>query len=390
MIDLALAALSILLLYGVEISVSSKIKKRANERHYRKLQDNFPYERAAMIIRCGAIAPLAAILMSFMCLLMAFVIDHAYMGLVKAEAQRCADSGALAGAGALHVNNALELTKIGIGVTYTGEGHDTARQFVDLHVNNVRPGDYTTDPNSWNTEGGDIIVGRFQDGVMTPDDVQPNAVQVTIHIRRDHTNGSAGLFFPNLNGIFETSQTAIARVDYPTLLPFTTSEDKWNTLASGGDGDNFGDDGIPEVFIFPGAWNGVGMPPGNFGAIQIGANSSAATLMRQIDKGPSANDMAFHGNQISVGDTVSGQTGMVATVEKAFMGGSGDYEGIIGQPRFLALYSSASGNGTNSQFVIKKFVAVKIMHVDLQGNTKYLAVQPITEGSNVHQLRLVK
>ena len=242
--------------------------------------------------------PLAAFLFPFLCLLMAFIIDYAFMGLVKAEAQRCADAGALAGAGALHVNNQLELTKIGVGPTYTGEGHDTARQFVDLHLENVRTGDYTTEPNTWNAEDGDVVVGRFIDGVVVPDETTPNAVQVTIHLRDSHTNGSAGLFFPGFNGLFEVSQTAIAQVDYPTLLPFTMSEEKWATLVGGGDGDNFGDDGIPEVFIFPGAWNGVGMPLGNFGAIQIGPDGSAATLMEQIEKGPTADDMAYHGNQI--------------------------------------------------------------------------------------------
>ena len=95
------------------------------------------------------------------------------------------------------------------------------------------------------------------------------------------------------------------------------------------------------------------------------------------------------------GMMISGKTGINTTVKDAFNGGWNIsdlryYEGIIGHPRYLPVYSNVTGNGTNSQFTISKFVGVRIMAVNMQGNNKWITLQPIEETKNLMSVRLTR
>lgn len=339
--------------------------------------------------RTGAMGVFAAITLPLIVAILAFCVDLAYIGLVKAEAQRVADSAALAGCGAMFASHDGELSRYSLGAPHTGLAYLTAKRFVDLHDENVRPGDYVVEPNDFNFETGDIVVGRFAFGLFTATDSAQNAVRVRIRLFDTHENGSLVLFFPGLHSTFTTTISATAQIDYPTLLPFAASEEIW-TIGGTADVYPLGEpDGIPEIIVYPGAWNGEGMPPGNFGAIQLGPTASATTLIRQIESGPSPTDLAWHNNELIAGDTVTGSTGLNATIQKPIEG-SLDYSGVIGLPRYLMLYSDASGVGTNAEFTITRFVAIKIVGVNLRGAKKFLAVQPLPNATALHSLRLVQ
>ena len=367
--------------------------------------------------RRGATIVLICLLATFLCACVAFAVDVGYIALARSELQRTADAAALAGAQELYP---FEGTASEIYSFYLEpdpvEVREEAREFAakngggKLRANSnadtnatENHAEFVLNENTANAPDGDIVIGRIyapniQTEQLIPDEVSPNSVQVTARLADNHTNGSLSLFFSRVLGIDDTgvTATATASVIHASLLPFATSEDKWRTLATGGDGDNFtyddgvisGGDGVPEIEIYPDLrWDGADLPPGNFGALAIGTNTSnAATLRRQIDQGPTASELNFHGN-LSNGSIVSGQTGISATVKTAFEGGwdTSDlrhYSGIVGHPRYLPIYSTVTGVGTNSQFTIVKFVAVRVVDIDLKGKNKFVRMQPIPDTTN--------
>src|SRR5262249_1150560 len=149
----------------------------------------------------------------------------------------------------------------------------------------------------------------------------PNSVQVKV--RRDAVaNGSLSMFFAKALGInsrdLEATATAtfkdrivgfkIQAPGYDTckLLPFALDVNTWNDVLAGNGPDVFsrnestgavtsGSDDIHECMLFPlsnGSSGSGGLPPGNFGTVDIGApNNSTADLVRQITYGPNAADL---------------------------------------------------------------------------------------------------
>ncbi|HYW78843.1 MAG TPA: hypothetical protein VE890_04665, partial [Thermoguttaceae bacterium] len=188
-------------------------------------------------------------------------------------------------------------------------------------------------------------------------------------------------------------------------------------LASGGDqfaytpgeeslGVSPGGDGIPEVVMFPGPWNGEGLPPGNFGVLDIGPSGGVMeTLRRQVDAGPSVEDMESHPGGLSAGTQLSGRTGIKSSSKHSFLGGWADarqFAGILGRPRQLPLYESATGNGANAVFTLSRFVAVRVMAVQIDGRwrTEFedtegdevtgIMVQPLRKSSDLIQVQLTR
>jgi hypothetical protein len=126
--------------------------------------------------------------------------------------------------------------------------------------------------NDANESTGDIVLGRlYNHGNLDESmDLAPpvvNSVRAVVRMTDNHTNGSLPLFFAPALGtdVANLQATATATVWYPALLPFATSVENWETLDSGGIGDNFGrtprgvtfgisaeGDGNPEIVMFPG------------------------------------------------------------------------------------------------------------------------------------------
>ena len=197
---------------------------------------------------------------------------------------------------------------------YNGGGHYQGTRGTEPSVQLLDNDEYETSLQQ-HVLRGDVVTGRIHDASLQslpliPTEVSPNTVQVTLRLADDHRNGSLPLFFARALGINDTNvqATASATLIHASLLPFATSVGKWESLQNGGDGDNFASnntvnvtsgegDGIPEITIFPDLqWDGTDLPPGNFGALSIGREtSSAADLRRQIDQGPTPAELAYHG-----------------------------------------------------------------------------------------------
>ena len=374
--------------------------------------------------RAGNILVFSVLMMVVMCGVLAFAVDLGYLYTLRTELQRSADAAALAGVAALYQpEGSLES-----GSYYLAPDPDAARiesrRFV--RINPVKERSVDVDLNLANDPAGDIGVGRLnppRDRLALLDTAfdPPNTVQVTIPLSASHANGSVALFFARVLGINtgEPRASAAATAWYPALLPFATSETNWQRLDQDGDGDNYayepgqgsfgvvpGSDGQHELIMFPGSWDGGDLPPGNFGLIQVGPEGGTLeAVRRQIDAGPSVDDMASHGGQLAAGDRVPGRTGIKSSSKHAFLGGSADgrdFDGMLGRPRQLPLYESVSGNGDNAEFVLARFVAVRVMAVkiDARWRTTYqdtdgeeitaIMVQPLSGSEDLLQVQLTR
>lgn len=369
-----------------------------------------------MEVRKGNILVLTAMMMVVMAAFMAFAVDLGYLYTVRTELQAAADAAALAAAGAMYESpNSLETS-----VYYQPpDPHDT-RAVASDYVKKNGAGGYrgggTNDEylrvnwNSDNDPDGDIVIGRLNvpsdfSESLTPTETTPNSVRVRIPMNDAHLNGSVPLFFAPVLRIFTANLAAeaVATVEFPTLLPLTTSEDKWDSLSSGGDGDNYAynpgnitsePDGVSEIQIFPdNHWDGNGMPPGNFGALEFGGVEGTDILRRQIDMGPNEAEVAYHGGTFESEMVISGKTGVNGDIKTAFVGGNADYRvyaGILGKTRYIPIYSDVTGNGSNSQFTISQFVAVRVMAVKMTGNPKWIMLQPVTQRSDLVNLHITR
>jgi len=374
--------------------------------------------------RRGTVLILSIGLMAAMFCVLALANDLGYLCLMRTRLQRSADSAALAGAATLYpVERTLESQWYYLGPDPEASRHE-ARRFVRANPATTGPLDVAL--NLENLDPGDIVVGRLhypQDLAepLDPNFDPPNSVRVTIPLAAAHANGAVALFFGRVLGIMESEAkaSATATVWYPALLPFATSVSNWESLAAGAAGDNFayqpgqgsfglaaGADGLPEVTMFPGPWAGDGLPPGNFGLLQIGAEGGVLeAIRRQIDTGPSAADMDVHGGALAADDPLPGRTGLKSASKHAFLGGWADgrtFGGMLGRPRVLPLYKSVTGNGNNGTYTLDRFVAVRIMavridnrwrtgHEDTEGNEiTAVAVQPLGNQNELVQVQLTR
>ena len=367
---------------------------------------------------------LSVFLMVVMFGVLALANDLGYLCLMRTRLQRAADSAALAGAAALYpVESSLENEWYYLAPN-PDSCREEARRFVRANPATTKPLD--VELNFENADPGDIVVGRLhypRDPTETLDLAfdPPNSVRVTIPMSDTHVNGAVTLFFARALGIVdaEAEASATATIWYPALLPFATSAANWESLTGDGGEDDYayepgrgsfgiepGSDGLPEVTMFPGPWDGEGMPPGNFGLLQVGGDGGVLeAIRRQIDSGPSVEDMDVHDGALSAGDQVPGQTGIKSSSKHAFLGGEADgrtFGGMLGRPRMLPLYQSVTGNGANSTYVLSRFVAVRIMalkidrrwrtqHEDTEGEEiTAIAVQPLSSPDGLVQVQLTR
>jgi Flp pilus assembly protein TadG len=358
--------------------------------------------RAAMII-------LFAVLLPVILVICAVVVELVRLRHVKSQLQATADAGALAGAARLRITSSeLETTTFSL----SGEGSSDIRPTVQAvvaknTVAHLSPiSQYVEVLANWlNDTNGDIVLGNFTSQGFNVSTSVIDAVKVTVRFQAGHPNGLLPLFFGTIltRSHTEFSATAIAGVERPTLLPFLVYQPQWDFLMAGNGLDLFSvdvtthtvtsaPDGIFETAVFPNDWDGLNMPPGNFGWFQLGPDSDTTTIIRQLDAGPNEADMAYFGGQLSAGDFVSGVTGMRTATDVGFLGGEYNgttYAGILGKPRLIALYDYATGNGKNAQFRITKFVLARVVFADLTGQGLGVVIQPITQNQDPNKVRLL-
>lgn len=348
--------------------------------------------------RRGVILFLTLFLMVFLLGMVAFAVDLGFYASTKTEMQRAADSAAIAAAWDL-----IELAPPGATRSLSDEIGNARDRAVSYVSSNAVAGGAAIDGNSSNSASGNVVIGYLANDAQTSATMefgnqnQFNAVQVTVR-KNAQQNGEVPLFFArvwNMTGL-EAQGTATAALvnnfgGFATpsngsnlqILPFALDEDTWSDLLQGNGDDDWkwnvstgrvepGRDGVLEFNLYP---QGTGSP-GNRGTVDIGSsNNSTADLSRQIVQGISPADLAYLGGSIKFDSqgtlTLNGDTGISAGVKD-------ELASIIGQRRIIPIFQSVTGPGNNAQYVITKFVGVRIMAVQLTGKMsgKYLKVQP--------------
>jgi hypothetical protein len=228
-------------------------------------------------------------------------------------------------------------------------------------------------------------------------------------MRRDSTaNTPVNLFFARVLGINNVNCTATATAAFlqssnitgfsgsgGRLLPIAIDVNYWNTfLATGRSPDGTlndayaanlptstsaapnnvtnGADNIPEFNnVYPNNTS-----PGNFGLVSIGAPATDTPTYRGwIDNGPSASDLSYFGpNGLqatpSAPATLSGGPGLKSTLVS-------DLQAAIGQPRAMLLFSSYTGQGSNTTYTVVGFAGITIVKATGSGNNIEIDVQPM-------------
>jgi len=368
--------------------------------------------------RRGAVAPLAALLMTLLVGMLAFSIDIGYICSVEAELQNAADSAALAAAQQLQT----------LFVQYYSPG-----QWQQLQIYNQATRD-TANPNSpiptaqrfaaANQAGGvnvqvlsSDISFQYYDGTNAPVPASfptqfPNTVTVTT--RRDNTaNGSLGLFFAQIFGIGSANLTATASAtiyagDVSSLqviqgvdahiLPVALDVNVWTNYANG----NFtspwlagntstGPNGNPQLQVYPFGTN----TPGSFGLVDTGVPSNNAPAFRNwIDDGSTPNDISYLLSNNLLPVSVSQPEpwkvgpGLTSTLVSNF-------QSQMGVPNLIPLfqpvnpppstpppidpgpnYQAVTGTGQNATYTIVGFVGVTITQATGSGSNMNISIQP--------------
>jgi Flp pilus assembly protein TadG len=337
----------------------------------------------------------------------ALAVDAGRLYLGKTELQVAADAAALAGANELlnemRIYGAAEMPAI-----FQAARQQAGAVAGSNPVLGIGP---LIDYNAANATGGDLVIGHLPhlyntgESMSFVDPAEFNAVKV--RVRRDESyNGSVALMFARVLGLQTADLVAEATAAFQygivgfrvtpdtgnaSLMPLALRETVWEDLMGTLAGENSiyednwaydpvaehvtpGQDGLPELNLYPGSGDGQ-LPPGNFGTVDIGgANNSAADIVRQLLEGVSAEDLSYHGGELSLANgpiTLTGDTGLSAGIEDAL-------EAAVGQARTIPLFSEVSGVGDNSIFTIVRFVGVRIMYVKLTGpmNRKCVMLQP--------------
>ena len=352
--------------------------------------------------RRGTVAILACLLMTVLLGMLAFSVDLSYLANSRAELQRTADSAALAACYQL-VYKGTPGTPVNLA-TNVANMPTVAGQYAGLnHVCNGAPA----------LAASDVVVGFMANpnqpgGTINTSADQNlfNSVQVTVR-RTAAENGQIPTFFSSVFGISGQNASATATaalignfngLGVPSkngggsanlmLLPFALDKQTWDAMLAGDtsvstDVWNYnsggqvvsGSDGIREVNLFP---QGTGSP-GNRGTVKIGTNNnSTATVVNQIINGISPAEMANYPNSQL---TFDGSGNLFLGANPGISAGfKSALASIIGQTRFIPIFTSVTGNGNNAQYDIVAFVGVRVMDVNLTGsmNSKHLTIQPAT------------
>ena len=349
--------------------------------------------------RRGAIVVLAAFLMVPMIAMAAFAIDLGALFVFRAELQRSADAGALAAAAEM-----LEASLSGETWGSQQDRHvrDTARQFVELNF--VARKSPTIEINTEQSPDGDLLFGEVVNWDAAGAKFQANrggeynAVQVRVS-RSDRINGEVPLFFAKVFGMHSSEAEASATAAFVTrmrgfrvpyvngqpqnlpLLPLAISEETLEGMLRGDGPDAYSwdngthqvsgeTDGKYEADLFP-ERSGAS---GNWGLVDLGSpKSSPETLQRQIRDGLTPAEVDYHGGALALDHqgelALSGDPGLeTGIIEPAL-------QDILGQPRIVPVYRSASGNGTNAEYTITGFAGICVVSVELTSGNKSVRIQ---------------
>lgn len=338
--------------------------------------------------RRGAIAVLAAFTLVVMLAMVAFAIDIGVILVAKSDLQRSADAAAHAAA--------VEYCRISDATT-PGNQLDIAGTYVGSNkvLNEFMRVSASKQGLSSDVTLGHINFANLSEPMSFANPALFNAVRVTV--RRDGTlNPHVPLFFGKIfaqqSVAVQAESTAavirnISGFKIPhhgenlPFLPIVISLDMWESglqqnvdswsWNSGSKEIGRNPDGVPEVVLFPNATDSSG----NLGTVNVGPsnNNSTSRLSKQIRSGLNPGDLQPYGGEISLDSSgqlpLSGNPGLSASLQD-------DLASIAGEPRIVGLFSKVVGSGSTADFTIVKFVAIRLMTVNLSSGEKYVTVQP--------------
>ncbi len=370
--------------------------------------------------RSAAIAPMAALLMTFMMGMLAFSIDIGYITSVQAELQDAADAAALAGAQQLQnyfvsyyspgqtQQQQIYLT-VTTDTTNSSNPIPTAQQFASY---NQAGGVYINVPSS------DVSFSYYDGTTFSAPSYANNQFPNTVNVitRRDTTaNGPLGLFFGKIFGISSINLTATASAtiyagDITSLqvipgvnahiLPVALDVNVWTNFASG----NFtftngtfssspspyltsnnvteGPNGLPQLQVYPNNTN----TPGSFGLIDVGVPANNTPAFRNwIDDGSTPNDISYllNNNLLPVSPSAPeswkvgpGLTSTLVTNFQSVMG-EANLIPLFNPSSALPNYVAATGNGQGATYAVVGFAGVTITQATGNGGGMNISIQPM-------------
>ncbi len=351
--------------------------------------------------RRAAIAVLVAILMVPFLAMVAFSVDMGYILRTKTELQNAADAAALAGAAKMvepSFNGLMNQNTV--AGTMITNARSEAQKFAGLS---------SAGNKTLTLPGADVVIGYMASpgnqqstlSAWSAGTPPPNSIQVLM--RRDATaNTPVNLFFARVLGISSWSGTASATASYMAgsnvtgfksagpngkLLPIAVDVTYWNTfLATGKSPDgtltdaysfngtntvSSGSDNIPEFNdTYPNKNS-----PGNFGLVDIGPPSNAdPTFASWIDSGPTQADLSYFGaNGLqatpSAPATMKGGPGLKSSLDS-------NLANAVGEPRVIPLFSSFTGQGSNTEYTIVGFAGITIVSCTGNGKNIQVIIEP--------------
>lgn len=382
--------------------------------------------------RRGAIAPMAAFLMTVLVGMLAFSIDIGYMSAVKAELQNAADSAALAGAQQLQSPFVAyfspgQTNQYEIYLTVTTDTSNpsspipTAQRYASY---NQAGGVYLNVPKS------DVTLSYYDGTTFSAPSFSSNLFPntITVTTRRDNvSNGPLGLFFAPIFGMTTTSMTATASAtiyagDVTSLqvipgvnahvLPVALDVNVWTNFAKGNltspwltgtyGGSTYsqvstGPNGLPQLKVYalppydPGS-SGTSTP-GSFGLIDVGVPSTSTPAFRNwIDDGTTPNDISYLlGHSLLPVSTSAPEPWSVGPGLKSTL--LSNFQSVIGVSNLIPLfkpvspapgssspgsgYVAASGTGSGASYAVVGFASVTVSQADGSGSTNMtISVQP--------------
>ncbi|MBO0696902.1 MAG: hypothetical protein J2P46_00775 [Zavarzinella sp.] len=361
--------------------------------------------------RPGAITPFAAFVLPLLLVMAAFMVDMGHILVTMTELQTASDAAALAGAGELvqpsgfggYDQDAASVSAIA-AARAQAKAYSAANRAggvnIDLADDDIVVG-YQASPKA------DVVP-------WSPGQPFPNAVKVVT--RRDGLrNSPLPLFIGPAIGTPTWSGHAGATATYmegrydvtgfqpqvgtatPKLLPIGVDVNYVNTFLATGrspDGvihDEFtatvprtgsmppanvanGPDHIPELTdVYPNKTS-----PGNFGLVNLNYTdpvNNQPQFSQWILYGPTAADIATFGPNgfqatPSAPVTIKGGPGLKSSLMP-------DLDAIIGQPRILPIFSSYTGQGSNTYYTIVGFLGVTVVKAEGRGSNEDISFEPM-------------
>ena len=357
--------------------------------------------------RRGNVIVLTAFFMTVMVAFVALGVDLGFLQNARVELQTSADSSAMAAAAELTYYDESLMAQEALPqniADYLAAARDRAVQYAAL--NEVCQSAPIVDPNTSNSQAGDVVIGYLADGadpqgpLDTTDPQKYNAVQIRVR-RVSSQNGEVPMFFGRSLGLGSVATEAIATAvieknidgfrtpdDNETLnvLPYAIDRDTWNNLINSGTGsDNWrwdestntvvlGSDNIKEINLFPQASGWAAKR----GTVDIGSSSnSTADLARQIVQGISKQEMLDLGKPLEFDGTgkltLNGDMGISTGVKDQLAS-------IVGKTRIIPIFESVTGSGNTCTYTIVQWAGVRVLDVKLTGgkSSKRLTIQPAT------------